>query len=459
MSSRRASRLLLLALALLAAAGSTACGRSRTPDRGAPSPERARGRGRFRPLDPIPLYTDAGLIAQAEPVRFVGSVRFLAGPTPDTTLVLINLSLANNALSFATQGDAQVARYLVAMDLKRDGSTVRHIDTRESVRVGSYRETSRSDESVLFQQFVGAAPGQYDLTVALRDEGSGRSGQQTLKLLVPRLAPAALSTPVTVYEARARATTDTVPDLIANPRSTAFFGRDSLVQVYLEGYGFPAGTEAELSVHGDRDAILWSDSVAVGGSGRLHATVASIPVSVLGVGKMILVARAPGTEMRAPLFVTFGDEWAITSLDEMLNYLRYYASASRLQTLRDASPDERASAWVTFYRETDPDPRTPEHEALRDYFGRVQFANERFNEEGTPGWLTDRGKVFITLGDPDQVLDQGESAMNVRGRTQVWTYSQHRLQLVFVDQSGFGRWRLTPSSENEFNVVALRERK
>ncbi|HEU4566322.1 MAG TPA: GWxTD domain-containing protein [Gemmatimonadaceae bacterium] len=459
MSPRPASRLIPLALALLAVAGSAACGSRPVSNGGGPSPERARGRGRFRPLDPIPLYTDAGLIAQAEPVRFIGSVRYLAGPTPDTTLLLVNLSLANNALSFVPQGDAQVARYLVAMELKHGGTTARRVDSRESVRVGSYRETSRSDESVLFQQFIGAAPGQYDLTVAVRDEGSGRSAQQTVTVLVPRLAPAALSTPVTVYEATARATTDTVPDLIANPRSTVFFGRDSLVHVYLEGYGFPAGTEAELSVHGDRDAILWSDSVPVGGPGRLHAAVASIPVSVLGVGKMSLVASAPGTEMRAPLFVTFGDEWAITSLNEMLGYLRYFASAARLQQLRDANPDERAAAWVAFYRETDPDPRTPEHEALRDYFGRIQFANERFNEEGTPGWLTDRGKVFITLGDPDQVLEQGESAMNVRGRTQVWTYSQYRLQVVFVDQSGFGRWRLTPSSENAFNMVAIRERK
>src|SRR2546422_1605729 len=46
-----------------------------------------------------------------------------------------------------------------------------------------------------------------------------------------------------------------------------------------------------------------------------------------------------------------------------------------------------------------------ENEALEAYFRRIQIANQRFRESGDPGWLTDRGEVFITLGDPDDVFD------------------------------------------------------
>ena len=74
---------------------------------------------------------------------------------------------------------------------------------------------------------------------------------------------------------------------------------------------------------------------------------------------------------RTPLFVTFGDELPVASFEEMLNYLRYYATPQRLQSLRETPPSQRPAAWGAFLRETDPVITTPQHEGLRDYFIRL----------------------------------------------------------------------------------------
>ncbi|MDQ3699140.1 MAG: GWxTD domain-containing protein [Gemmatimonadota bacterium] len=460
-----ASRPFGVALALVATlAASAGCApRVRGGESGDTAPDGQRGRGRGRTFDPTAVYAGAGLIAQAQPIPFVGNVLFLAGSSPDSTLLLLTLSMPNRALSFATEGEAHQARYLVVADVRRDGAMVAHAEARQVVRVGSFRETGRTDESVIFQQYVSVHPGTYALTVSVRDEGSGRSGQQELRVTVPRLAGASLSSPVAVYQAVARVSTDTTPELIANPRATVFFGRDTAAHVYIEGYGIAPGIPISIAVQTADSSVVWRDSVifppAVD-SNTVQGSVVSLPVARLGVGRLTVIASTPAaTATRTPLFVSFGDEWSIASFEEMLNYLRYFASAHRLQELRGATGEARAAAWSEFYRETDPDPRTPEHEGLRDYFARIQFSNERFNEEGTPGWLTDRGKVYSTLGEPDQLLEQGDRSLNTRGRAQIWTYARYRLQLVFVDQSGFGRWRLTPRSDTEFTAVAMRERK
>ena len=39
----------------------------------------------------------------------------------------------------------------------------------------------------------------------------------------------------------------------------------------------------------------------------------------------------------APLFLSFGDEFGITSFDELLSYLRYFVSPQRIQALRDTA--------------------------------------------------------------------------------------------------------------------------
>src|SRR6185503_19979802 len=101
----------------------------------------------------------------------------------------------------------------------------------------------------------------------------------------------------------------------------------------------------------------------------------------------------------------FGEELPVATFAEMLNYLRYSVSASRLDALPNASADQRAALWAAFLGETVPFPQTPQHEGLREYFGRIAQANTRFREEGSTGWLTDRGRVYVALGNPDQVFE------------------------------------------------------
>ena len=64
----------------------------------------------------------------------------------------------------------------------------------------------------------------------------------------------------------------------------------------------------------------------------------------------------------------------------------------------------------------------------------------------TPGWQTDRGEVFVTLGEPDQALDMGGVLPGVR-----WEYTHPHLSLVFKDVSGgMGMYRLTADSRIYF---------
>ena len=435
-----------------------------TPEPGAPVTREAVARGTPSTLlDPTDLYQRNGMIARTTPMAFVGSVRFLPTSSIDSTLVLVALSMPNRSLTFAGAGDRQEAAYTVITEARQGGAVIQRREARETVRVASFRETTRGDESVIFQQYMTLSPGDYELAVVVRDAGSARSGAYELPCSVPRLASSAVAAPVVAYEATPRTNADSLPNLIANPRATIVFGRDTIVPVYVE-QAMAAGTasEAMLSVLSEDGNVLWSDTIALQSGVGVAGGLGQVPATRFGVGHFwITTAPLNGAApaVRVPLFISFGDEWGIAPLEEMLSYLRYFADASRLRALQDAAPEARASAWMTFWRETDPDPQSTEHEALRDYFRRLITVNERFREEGSAGWLTERGRVFITLGEPDQILEQGDVGIGNRGRLQVWQYLQHRTQFVFVDQSGFGRWRLTPASEAEFESIAIRVRR
>jgi hypothetical protein len=99
--------------------------------------------------------------------------------------------------------------------------------------------------------------------------------------------------------------------------------------------------------------------------------------------------------------------------------------------------------------ESDPNPVTTDNEALDQYFTRVAIANERFREEGVnSGWRSDRGEVYITLGEPDQTAETSPGADN---RIIQWFYSTYNSTLTFTGQLATFRMRLTPQSRAEFS--------
>jgi hypothetical protein len=58
--------------------------------------------------------------------------------------------------------------------------------------------------------------------------------------------------------------------------------------------------------------------------------------------------------------------------------------------------------------------------------------------------------VFITIGEPDEVFD---SSSGLQGSVRIirWNYLSRRLSLDFIDDTGFGRFRLTPASRADYH--------
>lgn len=99
----------------------------------------------------------------------------------------------------------------------------------------------------------------------------------------------------------------------------------------------------------------------------------------------------------------------------------------------------------SFWKSRDPNPDTPINEMRQEYFKRIEYANAKFRSFSREGWRTDRGRVYVLYGPPDDVdyFPSSEDMMPY----EIWHYNavQGGVEFVFVDQEGHKEYTLVHS--------------
>jgi len=67
-----------------------------------------------------------------------------------------------------------------------------------------------------------------------------------------------------------------------------------------------------------------------------------------------------------------------------------------------SNDEERDQFIEQFWLRRDPTPDTPENEYKEEHYRRIAYSNEHF-PAGKPGWMTDRGRIYIVFGPPDEI--------------------------------------------------------
>ncbi len=128
-------------------------------------------------------------------------------------------------------------------------------------------------------------------------------------------------------------------------------------------------------------------------------------------------------------------------LNTLISELLYIATGEELDKIKNAPTTElKEKYFIEFWRSKDPSPNTSKNELLIEYYKRVMIANERYSHY-VDGWKTDMGMVFIIFGEPSNI-ERHPFSENTKPY-EIWDFYSVNRQFVFVDNTGFGDYRLT----------------
>jgi GWxTD domain-containing protein len=321
--------------------------------------------------------------------------------------------------------------------------------------------------------------GAYEIRVTVTDSASGREAAATLPvrgfaarpgasdlLLAPAIRRATGGAPDTAAgpgELRKGELLITAgPDVSLSPTRAELFYycevyRDSAAQVPWALRVRAAGGRPVLTT-----AVATAAVAAGGGGGVISGSIdlAGLPPGsyrvdlTFGTGADTVVRSAPfrmaGFEVEHELAQQttatpdlFG-RLSEAELDTLFAPLFYLAQAGELTPYNGLTLEGKRRFLREFWRQRDPTPGTPDNEIQVGFYHRIAEANQRFREGGAsriPGWRTDRGRILILHGEPEEMLRRPSTGP--ANPWEAWRYTRPRpVKYVFYDQTRLGNYSL-----------------
>jgi len=137
----------------------------------------------------------------------------------------------------------------------------------------------------------------------------------------------------------------------------------------------------------------------------------------------------------------------------------YIITDEERKAFKQLSNDEERDQFIeAFWQRRDPTPDTEENEFKDEHYRRIEYANEHF-AAGIPGWRSDRGRIYITFGPPDEIDSHPSGGTYERpmeeggGETSTYPFEDWRYRYIegigqeviveFVDSCMCGEYRMT----------------
>lgn len=127
----------------------------------------------------------------------------------------------------------------------------------------------------------------------------------------------------------------------------------------------------------------------------------------------------------------------------------YIISPLEKQVFGKLQTDRERDLFIeAFWKQRDPTPGTTENEFKTEHFRRINYANYYLGRQSPmPGWRTDRGRIYIILGEPNDIqhFESGQETYPA----EVWFYQNKAeaglptgFNIVFFKEHGTGDYRL-----------------
>lgn len=342
-----------------------------------------------------------------------------------------------------------ISKFDLNIDVKdKSGNIIYNNVSKEEVSTQQTGQEYLSQNSQILTRNMFLPPGEYDVYVSVYEQGTKNKTEKERSIKVEdySTAPLSISDVMIVSRLSSNDGKKTItPDVGRNVAAIDTF--------YLFYYIYKNNDDEKIDVNcrildpEKKEVYVKNETIDVtNGLAFQNQVFMAVPTSDLGYGKYTIEIKAASSNYDYSTDSYF-DNVAIDfplpmkDIDILVEQLQYIAKGDEMDYIRDGKTDqEKQKRLLDFWKKKDPSPNTKRNEVMQEYYRRVNAANKFFGNVYSAGWRTDMGMVYIIFGEPNNI-ERHPYEMDSKPY-EVWDYYKDNKQFIFIDNTGFGDYRL-----------------
>ncbi|MBU1318744.1 MAG: GWxTD domain-containing protein [candidate division Zixibacteria bacterium] len=408
----------------------------------------------------VPAFCQTGYVTTQDPdsPRFIFDfAAFRSDVDEDMVTLEIYYKIYNDGLQFFKQDGKFVANYeFNVVVLGVDKNQVTGFSRQRKHTLDTYAQTTSAGGYLINQIELLVPKGEFKVVCKLIDELSGKVASMEKDVRVEDLFRNEISMSDIEFvhsieeQADEESGFDKGEKRIVPFVSRSFSGDADNVSFYAELYcdkADPTDVSIQYKVVDEKAKVAYKDKLDLTLESQITRLIKVVSTENLVPGRYELSFELKDSHKRTLVNrkTTFTVAWSMKALirndfSAAVEQLRYIASKDETDKLKKADPEAREQVFEDFWRDHDKYPETPENETRSLYYGRIRHANENFSVVNQQGWETDRGRIYIIFGEPDNVERYPFELTSVP--YQVWYYYRLSRTFVFEDTHHTGDYYL-----------------
>ncbi len=384
-----------------------------------------------------------------EAVFYHDFVNFFSKKT-GLTQVDVFIQVPYKNIQFVKSGEGYTAKYSVTASIYDSSKTTLIIEKlwNETVNVLDYNSTTSKENYNLSKKTFDLKPGSYLVRTALEDLDSKKETISENQFVVRVLAgKISLSDILLISKTNDEKDNNTIVPNISRNIPSSKDGVKIYFEVNSEDTSNTRLTFEYKVANADKEVIHREeeDRDIKPGLNQVLFSFTEFPFE-LGAYVITVTISDNQNKVIAATTKSFysqskGLPTVITDIDKAIAQTVYLSTADELDYMAEGiNQTEKTKRFLEFWKKKDPSPNNEENEVFDEYYKRVAYTNENFANY-IEGWRTDRGMVFIILGAPNNI-DRHPFEYDSKPY-EVWEYYNLNRSFIFLDQTGFGDYRLT----------------
>ncbi|HED06107.1 MAG TPA: GWxTD domain-containing protein [Ignavibacteria bacterium] len=365
----------------------------------------------------------------------------------DLTRVDVYLQIPYKSIQFLKSDKQFTGSYTTTISIfnKKKNKLIEEKIWKENITTGNFHETISKDNFSLTARSFYLSPGKYTIRTSVEDIDSKRDYTKKVVFNVRNMKDSLSVSDILLISkySQEKGKKKVIPNISRNVANIKN-GLPFFFEVYSSN---PRNVNIQYAIYDNHNKRIFYETERKNinkGENRIFHIVHDSSFS-LGNYKLSIDLKNKNNVLLASVQKRFFSQWVgvpstVRDLGKAIKEMVYIASPSAIDSMQEAkTKDEKLKLFLAFWKKIDPTPNTQNNPVFDEYFRRVAYANAHFTQY-IKGWRTDRGMVFILLGPPNSV-DRHPFDIDSKPYV-VWEYYSLNRNFVFVDETGFGDYRL-----------------